>query len=271
MNGILLKDIWPIENVRDYKVHFGRWNGEYHPLDEWVDDPRKWQSWQEYRGARNDFNRELIFSLMDLYTETDAWIFGGVYRVVGRHSDRYDINLEKCGEMFVGRLKIRSDYRSRLMRVNFENHYDRFEVLEILREPYSGRVFPGYEAIDIHLTELRILIRNDKADWKAALEHIKGIYMITDEDTGKRYVGSAYGDQGIWGRWADYAQSGHGGNKELEALLGNRDPGYAGKNFLFALLEYRPFNTSDATVIDRENYWKTALLTKDCRYGYNRN
>ena len=26
------------ENISDYKVHFGRWNGEYEPLDEWVSD-----------------------------------------------------------------------------------------------------------------------------------------------------------------------------------------------------------------------------------------
>ena len=25
---ILLKDIWTCENISDYKVHFGRWNGE---------------------------------------------------------------------------------------------------------------------------------------------------------------------------------------------------------------------------------------------------
>ncbi|WP_189654688.1 GIY-YIG nuclease family protein [Paracoccus mutanolyticus] len=52
------------------------------------------------------------------------------------------------------------------------------------------------------------VVSNSRPDWKAALESIKGIYLITDTRTGKRYVGSAYGDQGIWSRWCAYAASG---------------------------------------------------------------
>ena len=37
------------------------------------------------------------------------------------------------------------------------------------------------------------------------LENIKGIYLVTDTHTGRRYVGSAYGDMGIWSRWRQYA------------------------------------------------------------------
>ena len=44
---LLLKDIWPFKNVLDYKVHFGRSNGEHQPLDLWVDDRSEWQEWQE--------------------------------------------------------------------------------------------------------------------------------------------------------------------------------------------------------------------------------
>ena len=48
------------------------------------------------------------------------------------------------GKGFIGRLKLRSPYRGRTTRANFENHYASFEVQEILREAYSGRQFPGY-------------------------------------------------------------------------------------------------------------------------------
>jgi hypothetical protein len=41
-----------------------------------------------------------------------------------------------------------------------------------------------------------------RPDWKTALEHAKGVYLITDTSNGKRYVGSAYGVTGIWSRWA---------------------------------------------------------------------
>ena len=97
-------------------------------------------------------------------------------------------------------------------RANFENHYSSFEVQEVLREPYSGRSFPGYEDVDISFDELETLVRNDRPDWKAALESVKGIYLITDTKTGRRYVGSAYSEHGIWSRWCSYVASGHGGN-----------------------------------------------------------
>jgi len=47
------------------------------------------------------------------------------------------------------------------------------------------------------------------------------------DTTGKLYVGSAYGDSGVWGRWREYARSGHGGNLHLRRLV-QRDPAYPG-------------------------------------------
>ena len=38
--------------------------------------------------------------------------------------------------------------------------------------------------------------------------------------SGEIYIGSAYGSEGLWGRWSNYAKNVHGGNK----LLKNRDP-----------------------------------------------
>jgi uncharacterized protein DUF1810 len=46
---LLLKDIWPIGNFNDYKVHFARWNGETQPLEAFVRNKNEWQGWQEYR------------------------------------------------------------------------------------------------------------------------------------------------------------------------------------------------------------------------------
>jgi hypothetical protein len=65
-----------------------------------------------------------------------------------------------------------------------------------MSEPYSGRSFPGFEDIDLSFEELEALVRNTRPDWMAALASVKGIYLISDTNTGKRYIGSAYGDQG---------------------------------------------------------------------------
>lgn len=48
---------------------------------------------------------------------------------------------------------------------------------------------------------------------------MKGVYVIHDTETGEPYVGSAYGDTGIWQRWSNYALTLHGGNVGLHAHL----------------------------------------------------
>ena len=67
----------------DYKVHFGRSNGQEQPLEAWTRDPKEWQRWQEYRPQRKEFNRPLIFSVIQFYHEADAWLFGGVLSRAG--------------------------------------------------------------------------------------------------------------------------------------------------------------------------------------------
>ena len=227
-------------------------------------------SWQEYRPARDDFNRPLIFAVIQFYHEPDCWLFGGVFRVVGRRADRYEVELADEGAEFIGRLKLRYPYRERATRVKFEKHYANLEVQEILREPYSGRLFPGFENIDLSFEELETLVRNSRPDWRAALGSAKGVYLISDVTTGKRYVGSAYGQQGIWSRWSAYVATGHGGNIELRELA--RDPTleYCRRSFRFALLEYRASPTPDDVILSRETFWKRVLFTRG-EHGLNRN
>ncbi|MGF9760706.1 GIY-YIG nuclease family protein [Microvirga sp. 0TCS3.31] len=267
---IMLSEIWPIANPVNYKVHFARWNGHNEPLEVFVRSPREWQGWQEYYPGRNDFNRQFIFALARFYREPDIWLFGGIYEVLGIWDGRYEVRLHENGSAFIGRLKLRSSYRERTTRLNFENHYSAFEVQEILREPYTGRRFPGYEDIDLSFDELEALVRNARPDWMSALESMKGVYLISDTKTGKRYVGSAYGDQGIWSRWCSYVGTGHGGNVELRALVTDPTLDYCRANFRFALLEHRSSRTEDRIIIERESFWKRILLTRGA-LGLNRN
>ena len=267
---IMLKEVFPIKNLSDYKVHFAKWNRKNQPLDVFTKDRREWQSWQESRPARDAFNRPLIFALASFYHEPATWLFGGIFKVLNRYEDRYEVELTNVGAGFVGRLKLRSPYNYRAVRVNMESQYDAFEVVEILAEPYTGRPFPGYEDIDISFEEIETLVRNLRPDWKAALESIKGVYLLTDTNTGKRYVGSACGELGIWSRWCSYVDTGHGGNVELRALVINANLDYCRANFRFALLEHRPFRAADELILGREAFWKQLLLTRGDQ-GLNRN
>lgn len=267
---IMLRDVLTITNLKEYKVHFAKWNGKAQPLDVFTKDRHEWQGWQEYRSARDDFNRPLIFSLASFYHEPETWLFGGIFQVLGRNRKRYKVELTDTAAGFIGRLRLRSPYNSRAVRVKMERHYDEFEVMEVLKEPFSGRPFPGYEDIELSFEEIETLVRNIRPDWKAALTSVKGIYLITDTLTGKRYVGSACGEGGIWSRWCTYVATGHGGNKELKALKATQNLDYYRANFRFALLEHRSFRVADELIHERESFWKQLLLTRG-EQGLNRN
>ena len=269
---IKLSDIWSIASLHDYKVHFARSNDEYEPLDVLARDADEWKGWQEYRRQKDEFNRDFIFSLAQFYHETDSWLFGGIFHVTGRPADRYEVEQADLGAPFIGRLKLRSPYRSRSARVNMEQRYGEFKVLEILREPYTGRPFPGYEKIHLGFHELETLVHNDRPDWRAALESVKGVYLITvhTKHAIRRYVGAAYGEQGTWSRWVNYVENGHGGNAELRKAIGDRGLDYCRQHFRFTLLEHRPRTAPDETVQERESFWKTILGTRGPG-GLNRN
>lgn len=265
---MLLNTIWQLENLTEYKLHFARWNQKDNPLDVFVRSNDEWNKWQEYWPGRNDFNRKYIFTLMDFYHEKNIWLFGGVYEVTARHGDRYSVNLLGEGAEFIGRLKLYYPYSDRGTRVNLENHFENFVVSEILKEKYSGRNFPGYDNIELSFDELEGIVKNNRPDWMAALQSMKGIYLITDTESKMRYIGSAYGDKGLWGRWSEYISNGHGGNVELRKVVATKGIDYCRKSFRFALLEVRAPLTHDQTIIDREKFWKDILLTRD---EYNMN
>ena len=269
---IMLNDIWSIENPRDYKVHFARYNGRSEPIDVLARDADEWRSWQEYRPRRDEFNRRFIFSLAQFYQGADSWLFGGIYHVTGRPPGRYEVELTEQGAAFIGRLKLRSPYNKRPTRVNMEGRYHQFKVQEILCEPYTGRPFPGYEKVDLWFHELETLVRNDRPDWRAALESVKGVYLITAHAKRgiRRYVGATYGAQGIWSRWAYYINTGHGDVIKLRELMGDQGLDYCRQNFRFTLLEHMPRTTSNETIQERESFWKRILVTRGPG-GLNRN
>ena len=45
-----------------YKLHLACWNGHEQPLNVYLQDWDKWVGWSEWRGNKNDFNRDFIFS-----------------------------------------------------------------------------------------------------------------------------------------------------------------------------------------------------------------
>lgn len=125
-----------------------------------------------------------------------------------------------------------------------------------LKRPHSIGDFTSYSDVKLDFYDVKQLMTDVTSNltWKKALSSVNGVYLIRDKSTGKMYVGSAYNEDGIYGRWRNYAANGHGGNKLLLGL----NP----SNFEFSILEITSYTLSDQEVIQIENKWKDRLGTR---------
>lgn len=142
------------------------------------------------------------------------------------------------------------------------------EVVEILPKGYV-KEFPGYLDFVLTYDELVSIVKNPSAnrDWHRMLSAVAGVYLIADASTGKQYVGSAYGEAGILGRWCAYANKPHGGNRQLKELLAH-NVAHA-KNFTFTVLRTLPKTLTRNEVIAYEVLYKRKLGTR--AFGLNSN
>ncbi|MCU6501953.1 GIY-YIG nuclease family protein [Rugamonas sp. A1-17] len=125
--------------------------------------------------------------------------------------------------------------------------------------------FDGVSNASLVMAEMRIALNDLR--WQQGLGAVAGVYLLTDEFTGRHYVGSASGGCGVWQRWAEYAQNGHGDNDQLVDLL-ERCPGRENE-FRLTLLESMPLDTPRSQVLARETFWKMALGSRT--FGLNSN
>lgn len=129
-------------------------------------------------------------------------------------------------------------------------HRNEFPVVAIHEDNVFSAKMPNWEELQFTWAELQVLPKR----WQAALAQWRGIYYIFDKSDCKGYVGSAYGEANLLGRWLNYAASGHGGNSELR----KRTP----TDFSFTILQ-RVSPDMDATdVIGLESSWKMRLHTR---------
>ena len=256
------------------KLHCAVWNGVSHPIDVLARSWSEWTEWNSWRSNRDEFNRDLIFSLARDRTDPALWLFGGIFEVVGRRpvpqALSYDvIYRDDLMSGYTKRLLLTFKRPGRAIRLNMETHVDQFSVHSLLASPYAGEAFPGHDQINHTLAELQVVVSQNRPDWRVALQHMKGVYVLHDRATGEPYVGAAYGDVGIWDRLCQYAENLHGGNVGLETLVKDEGPDYARNNLSFALLEFWSMRTEDQHVLDREAYWKRVLMSR--QHGLNHN
>lgn len=137
-------------------------------------------------------------------------------------------------------------------------HRNEIPVVAVLEDSALDAAMKQWDEIEFTWEELGIL----PTRWRSKLSEWRGVYFIFDTLDGKGYVGSAYGESNLLGRWLNCAASGHGGNR----LLRQRDP----RTFEFTILQ-RVSPDMDATdVVQLEGSWKRRLHTH-APYGLNDN
>lgn len=152
-------------------------------------------------------------------------------------------------------------------RQNYKNEMPVIRIDRGLKEN-NIPVFSRFEDVVLDYNQLHSIFETGNAEWKSKLESCNCIYLILDKHTGKQYVGSTYNTKGIWGRWNQYAQTGHGGDKDLIPLI-ETDPNYAKKYFQWCILETLPLKILEEHAIDRESLYKRKFGTRE--FGYNNN
>jgi hypothetical protein len=136
-------------------------------------------------------------------------------------------------------------------------HKNAFLVFSIAEDSVFERRMPPWNQLTLTWNELGLLPRR----WREELSRWRGIYFILDEKDGKGYVGAAYGEENLLGRWCNYAKTGHGGNKRLR----RRDP----RGFRFTVLQILPHDMNADDVHPIEKTWKDRLHTRE--FGLNDN
>ena len=257
-----------------YKIHCAIDNkrSDWRPLEAYYSG--NFERGQSHQKQKN-FECDNVLSLINL-SNSKLWLFVGVYRVAGvRELNRknwsgflYSLDRVEGLEHLDGRVIVNFDKNFRASYLVGKKYEDQLMVSSIREEKMSIADFPGFNGVRLSFAMLKSIIRQDIPSWRTALANVAGVYVITDEATGKQYVGSAYGGVGLWQRWAVYAKSGHGGNKELRELLRGAGDHYA-NNFQFSLVEVCDINAGSDYIISRESHWKNVLMTRE--FGLNKN
>ena len=254
------------------RSHFEGWY-ESDPENRYVDF-----SYASYQGGKRNFREgQMCFGFVRLPgRDKDKWLLvtaGIITKVPPKDTPTAceHIEMDKY-QSLVGRLIIRLHTGNTYSRYVFNlSHYIyKAEVQEILPKEYEPIQFDGYENVHLSFSRLKVILRGEKySAYREALGTVKGVYCLTDTKTGKCYIGSASGEEGILQRWSDYVSSCDGSNQELIKLHRAEGDQYFEDNFYYSLLEVFPRNTEKQTVLNREKYWKEIFRTKENGYNLN--
>ncbi len=271
MEPIKLNDILKLDNLQNVKVRFNlmladNWN----PIEIFKNNDMETlltgQYWN-YNRKKSFKQGQITLGFVKIKSNENFWLLFHVGKVTKDlnvfNNIGYEHEILPEYAKYFGRLIIKYQNTAQNMIRNADSVIDDCEVAQILPDTFDNDLFPGYEKVNLSWGEMSRVIGKDM--WKTALQNQKGVYLITDISNGQKYVGSAYGENMILGRWISYVKTGHGGNIGLKGLSLD----YIKKNFRYSILDIYKSTTDDQIIIERENWWKEILQSR--KFGYNQN
>jgi hypothetical protein len=274
MEPIKLNDILKFKSLEKVKIRLNLSNSSWNALDLYHNDVERLLIGNFHNSEKKRWfkENEIVIGLAQI--TGSEWLLIDISRISKSYNNFWDGKSQSGINSFYEHEKIREyeKYFGRLI-VQFHkknayvtlkgNRIDDFVVKSILLDSLDQDEFPGYDKVNISWKEMQRLLKKDT--WKTALQNQKGVYLIADISNGKKYVGSAYGEYMLLGRWKSYIKSGHGNNTGLKELSFD----HIKQNFRYSILDIYKSSTNDQIIIEREGWWKEVLLSR--KYGYNNN
>lgn len=130
--------------------------------------------------------------------------------------------------------------------------------------------FPGFDNLLLSFDDLSDIVSNPElySAYRDAMSQVSAVYLVVDTVSGQQYVGSAYGESGLWGRWSEYANTnGQGGNKLMRELMADHPDRY--RDLQYTVLRVLDKTTPVTDVIALEGLFKQKLGSR--AFGLNAN
>jgi len=271
MERIKLNDILKLEDINQVKVRFNlMFEQNWNPIEIFkngdIQVMLNGQYWN-YDRRKSYKQGQTTVGLVRIKPKENLWLLFHIGKVINDlniyNGVGYEYETLNDYEKYFGRIIVKFDNKAQAMIRNAKSVIDDCEVWQVLPDTFDNDLFPGYDKVNISWVELNRVLEKD--NWKTALQNQKGVYLLTDISNGSTYVGSAYGENMILGRWRAYVRNGHGGNIGLRGLTFE----HIQRNFRYSILDIYKSTTDDQIIIERENWWKEVLRTR--MFGYNKN
>jgi len=233
---------------------------------------------------RKEFSKGYKFWMVFISDGGSLARFEGLYKVLEEKSDTIDNMPEgvpdveefkgKASFFDIEKVEVFADYEGKLI-IDWGKSARSWAQKGTTEKPIVAiqanqqKTFSGFENLILSYMDLKEIVEDSitYGNWHTALSSVYAVYLITDTESGRHYVGSAYNKGGLLGRWSVYVETGHGHNKKMVELLREYPDRYL--KFEFSVLQILPKNLSDDEVIHVENLWKEKLHTRD--FGLNEN